>query len=71
MWLPPKLGIDPVSPALAGGFFTIEPPEKSNIYIFKFKNFSFPPSHEACGTLVPDPGIEPGSPAVEAQCLNP
>ena len=35
-WLPfpspgdlPEAGIKPVSPALAGGFFNIEPPEKS------------------------------------------
>ena len=28
MWDPPGLGIEPMSPALAGGFFTTEPPGK-------------------------------------------
>ena len=28
MWDPPGPGIEPVSPALAGGFFTTEPPGK-------------------------------------------
>ena len=28
MWDLPESGIDPVSPALAGGFFTTEPPGK-------------------------------------------
>ena len=28
-------GIKPVSPALAGGFFTAEPPRKPKMYIFK------------------------------------
>ena len=34
MWDFPGLGIEPVSPALAGGFFTTEPPGKLNVYVF-------------------------------------
>ena len=29
IWDPPRSGIEPVSPASAGGFFTTEPPGKS------------------------------------------
>ena len=32
--------------------------------------FFFWPHHAACGILVPQPGIEPVPPAVEAQSLN-
>ena len=32
MWELPGLGIEPVSPALAGGFFTTEPPGKPQIW---------------------------------------
>ena len=46
MQFPPKLGIDPVSLALADGFFTAKPPGKplnvfSNIMplVFKFKDY--------------------------------
>ena len=31
MWDPSGSGIEPVSPALAGGFFTTEPPGKPSI----------------------------------------
>ena len=36
MWDLPGSGIEPVSPALAGGFFTTEPPRKPNARVFKF-----------------------------------
>ena len=39
MWDPPGLGIKPVSPALAGRFFTTEPPEKLLNNLFKWKIF--------------------------------
>ena len=32
--------------------------------------FFFGSSYTACGILVPQPGIEPNPPAVEAQSLN-
>ena len=34
MWDPPKPGLEPVSPALAGRFSTTAPPGKPDIYIF-------------------------------------
>ena len=34
---PPRLGLEPTSPALAGGFLTTGPPEKSS----QFSNFEF------------------------------
>ena len=30
----------------------------------------FQPGHAACGVLVPQPGIEPAPPALEAQSFN-
>ena len=35
MWDLPRSGIEPVSPALAGGFFTTEPPGKPRTSLFK------------------------------------
>ena len=35
-WDDPRSGIKPVSPALAGEFFTTDPPEKLQIYYFNF-----------------------------------
>ena len=35
MWNLPRPGIEPVSPALAGGFFTTEPPGKSACAVIK------------------------------------
>ena len=41
MWDLPRLGIKPVSPALAGGFFTTEPPGKpSETFIFNMADSS-------------------------------
>ena len=34
MWDVLRPGIEPVSPALAGGFFTTEPPGKPQDYLF-------------------------------------
>ena len=35
MWNPPGPGIEPVSPALAGGFLSTVPPGKSSLPCFK------------------------------------
>ena len=40
MWDLPRSGIKPMSPALAGGFFTTEPPRKPYLFI-SFVHFSF------------------------------
>ena len=37
MWVPPGPGLEPVSPALSGGFLTTEPPGKSSGH-FCFEN---------------------------------
>ena len=110
----PDPGIEPaspVSPALAGGFFTTEPHGKPHFWNLGFPHRNFKgtqhsnhgafQSHEldidssgtqdkqganqalefdfffflatplkACGTLVPQPGIKPMSPAVEVWSLN-
>ena len=56
--------IEPMSPALAGGFFTTEPPGKPlSCPPYNF----FWPRHMACGIFVHQPGIETSSPAFEAQ----
>ena len=34
IWDPPGPGIEPVSAALADGFFTIEPPGKASFQVF-------------------------------------
>ena len=39
-------------------------------FLFYFLNFFFWPCPTACGILLPWPGIEPTTPAVEAQSLN-
>ena len=39
LWDRPGSGIEPVSPALAGWFFTTEPPEKPQFKNFKLKNY--------------------------------
>ena len=36
MWDLPETGIEPVSPALGGGFFTTEPPRKPGALILIF-----------------------------------
>ena len=37
----PNLGIEPTSPALAGKFFTTEPPEKPKIYIYNLYTYEY------------------------------
>ena len=37
--VPPSPGTEPAFPALAGGFFTAEPPEKKYIYICAFSDY--------------------------------
>ena len=39
MWDPPGPGIEPMSPALAGGFFTTEPPGKPMPLVFKIFSY--------------------------------
>ena len=34
MWDLPGSGVEPMSPALAGGFFTTEPPGKAGVFFF-------------------------------------
>ena len=41
MWDPPRPGLEPVSPALAGRFPTTAPPGKPSCFIFIFSYFSF------------------------------
>ena len=58
LWDLPGPGIKPMSPSLAGEFFTTEPP-------------GMWPCLVVCGVLVPWPGIEPMPPALGAWSLNP
>ena len=39
MWGLPRPGIEPMSPALAGRFFTIEPPREGPKHLIFFSNF--------------------------------
>lgn len=48
MWHHPGPGIRPTSPALAGGFLPIEPPEKLPAIFFFFLGYF---SSDICGTL--------------------
>ena len=41
MWDLRAPALEPVSPALAGGFLTTEPPGKSHIFLFKMYKYSF------------------------------
>ena len=59
--------MSPVSPVLAG-VFTTEPPKKSPFYLEVI--LFFRPCLTAYGILVPKPGTEPMSPALEMQSLN-
>ena len=40
MWDPPRPGLEPVSPALAGRFSTTAPPGKPSLLIFKARDLS-------------------------------
>ena len=64
MWDPPGSGIKPVPPALAGRFFTTEPPGKPLLFLPILKlSLGFPESsvgkEPACNAG--DPGSTPGS----------
>ena len=65
-WDPPRPGLEPVSPALAGRLSTTAPPGKPWTLYFLF----FCPRHAAYGILVPRPGIESGPLAVKVQSPN-
>ena len=49
----PDPGIEPKSPALAGGFFTAEPPGKPFLKLLCYFNFLFQPHGLTCRILVP------------------
>ena len=66
LWDLPRSGIKPVSPALVGRFFTTEPPGKFSLFL----KICFWSCCIACRILVPQPGMEPMPPAMEAQDLN-
>ena len=67
MWDLPRPGVEPVSPALAGGFSTTAPPGKP---IFSFKKILFWPHHMASRIVVPQPGIEHSPMEVKARPPN-
>ena len=67
MWDPPRPGLEPVSPALAGGFSTTAPPGKpaSRLLIM---NFATPSSHllsEAGGRMLGRPQLPQGKHLVQ------
>ena len=64
MWNLPRPGVRPVSPALSGRFLSTVPPGKSLLI------FSQPYRAAVCGILVPQTGIRPFPPVVQAQSLN-
>ena len=83
MWDPPRPGLEPVSPALAGRLSTTAPPGKPCccfLYSFVRSSFSIHLSYlfvclfiygcSAWGILVLPPGIEPAPSAVKAQSPN-
>ena len=47
MWTHSGSGIEPMSPALAGGLFTIEPPGKPNKLFYTMFAFAL-----LCGTII-------------------
>ena len=52
MWDPPRPGLEPVSPALAGGFSTTAPPGKPNRTLLNsLMFFLFPSTSVICGCL--------------------
>ena len=48
MWDLPRQGIEPVSPALAGGFLTTVPPGKSLILVIKRKQYNLLVGWKCC-----------------------
>ena len=64
MWDLPGPGLEPVSPALAGGFLTTAPPRKPKHKVFRDKNYTciffFWLHCTACRIWVPQPRIELG-----------
>ena len=51
MWHLPGPGIEPVSPALAGGFLTMAPPGKSSTRVFVMRKLFRRRKQEASGLL--------------------
>ena len=66
----PDPGIEPKSPALAGGFFTAEPPGKPFLKLLFYFNFLFQLHGLTCGILVPWSGIKPALRVLRAQSLS-
>ena len=71
----PEPGIEPVSPALAGGFFTTGPPGKPLQLVFTVSHEIFLVRHwgslvEACGIWFPDQGSNLGPPLHWEQSLS-
>ena len=54
-------GIEPLSPALAGGFFTIKSPGKPTVYIYNYSKTLYHFS-ESAGTLLHSIPISPPIP---------
>ena len=65
MWDLPRLGLEPVSPALAGRFSTTAPPGKPCSFFFFFLPFLL--SRVAGRVLVLQPGVGPEPPRWEGQ----
>ena len=77
MWDLPEPGLEPVSPALAGGFLTTVPPGKPCLQVFT--SFSlllfvspaecFSPTHEVAGTEDSD-GVTAANPKGHVSCVS-
>ena len=72
-------GIEPMFPALAGGFFTTEPPGTAKDFVavtilFLFYVFGFLAIGGGrvggLGVLAPQPGVKPVLPNWKVKCLN-
>ena len=66
----PDPGIEPVSPALAGGFYTTEPPEKPILWQPQTKSWlpSLPQNAVNIGNAQTSPGLTPGSWVATRHC---
>ena len=60
MWGLPGPGLEPVSPALAGGFLTTAPPGKSQSPHFSWQHTKYPPAKLWTFPLSPHPKVDTG-----------